>query len=50
VRPISELREALAANPPYILEQYRPPPWMKTPPDGYDEVFHRDSLELFRRK
>jgi hypothetical protein len=50
VRRISELREALASHPSYILEQYSPPPWMNTPPDGYDEVFHRDSLQLFRRK
>jgi hypothetical protein len=52
VRRISQLRHALASHPPYeyILEQVRPPNWMKTPPDGYREVFHQDSLRLFQRK
>jgi hypothetical protein len=50
VRPIYSLRQDLAARPPYILEQVSPPAFMKEPPDGYDEVFHRGSLRLFRRK
>jgi len=50
VRPMSDLQQALASHPPYILEQAPPPGWMKQPPDGYEEVFHQDSLRLFRRK
>jgi len=50
VRPLSELREALARNYPYILEQVSPPPWVKDPPDGYEQVFHQGPLRLFRRK
>lgn len=50
VRPISELPKALAENPAYILEQVDPPSWMKNPPEGYEKVFERESLRLFRRK
>ena len=50
VRPIAELPQALAKHPPYILEQARPPSWMKEPPDGYEEVFHQNTLRLFRRR
>ncbi len=50
VRPISELRQALAEHPAYILEQVAPPSWMKNPPDGYQEVFHQGDLRLFRRQ
>ncbi len=50
VRPIAQLPQALAKHPPYILEQTRPPSWMKEPPDGYEEVFHQNTLRLFRRR
>ncbi len=50
VNEISALRRALTEHPPYILEQVDPPSWMKNPPDGYEEVFNRESLRLFRRK
>ncbi|MGH7814725.1 MAG: hypothetical protein ACREQI_12075, partial [Candidatus Binataceae bacterium] len=49
VRPLSELRQALARNYPYILEQVSPPPWMKNPLPGYREVFHQGPLRLYRR-
>ncbi len=49
LRKISELPQALAERPAYILEQVSPPAWMKEPPDGYAEVFHRGALRLFRR-
>ena len=49
VRPMMQLREALAKHPPYILEQVPAPSWMKEPPDGYEEVFRRGTLRLFRR-
>lgn len=50
MRPITELQQGLARHPPYILEQTPPPPWMKQPPDGYDELFHHDVLRLYRRR
>jgi hypothetical protein len=50
VRPIAELGIALAQHPAYILEQVNPPPGMKNPPNGYEEVFRRNTLRLFRRK
>lgn len=49
VRDISQLQNALAQHPQYILEQVDPPVWMKNPPDGYREVFDRGELRLFRR-
>jgi hypothetical protein len=49
VRDISQLQNALAQHPQYILEQVDPPVWMKNPPDGYREVFERGELRLFRR-
>ncbi len=33
VRDISQLQNALAQHPQYILEQVDPPVWMKNPPD-----------------
>lgn len=50
VRRISELQQALAEHPAYILEQVAPPPGMKNPPDGNQEVFHQGNLRLFRRQ
>ena len=49
VRPIYQLSSALAEHPAYILEQISPPPWVKNPPDGYTEVFRKETLRLFRR-
>jgi hypothetical protein len=49
VRPISQWSSALAGHPAYILEQISPPPWVKNPPDGYTEVFRKDTLRLSRR-
>jgi hypothetical protein len=49
VRPITQIGAALEQHPAYILDQVSPPPWVKNPPDGYEEVFHRNSLRLFRR-
>ncbi|MDO8432175.1 MAG: hypothetical protein Q7S58_07160 [Candidatus Binatus sp.] len=50
VRGIASLPEAIAAKPPYILVQDAPPASLQLPPDGYDEIFHRSDLRLFRRK
>ena len=49
VRSIYQLSSALDEHPAYILEQISPPPWVKNPPDGYTEVFRKDTLRLFRR-
>jgi hypothetical protein len=49
VRLITQLAAALAQHPAYILEQVNPPLWQRNPPDGYEQVFHRDALRLFRR-
>ncbi len=49
VRSIYQLSSALDEHPAYILEQISPPPWVKNPPDGYTEVFRKDTLHLFRR-
>jgi hypothetical protein len=50
VRGIVSLSAAIAAKPPYIFIQDAPPNWLQLPPVGYDEVFHRSDLRLFRRK
>ncbi len=49
VRMVSELGEAIAQQPPYILEQVSPPPGMPDRPPGYQEVFHQGELRLLRR-
>lgn len=49
VRGPRELASALAAQPPYILEQVRLPPGFKDPPDGYDVIFDGGYLKLYRR-
>ena len=49
VRGLGDLKAALDAKPPYILEQTRAPIWVKQPPDGYSEIFQRGALRLFRR-
>jgi len=50
VREIGTLAQALAENPPYILEQAKSPERRVQIPTDYEEIFHRDGLELFRRR
>ncbi len=50
VRGIEQLAAALAARPPYILEQVPPPRWMAQPPEGYEQLFAERNLRLFRRR
>lgn len=49
VRQIQALPEALAQKPPYILNQISPPP-ADVPPEGYDKIFERGKLQLYRRR
>ncbi len=48
VRGIDSLADALAMRPPYIFTQTQAPPAMKMPPEGYDEIFHRNYMRLYR--
>jgi len=50
VREIGALAQALAEKPPYILEQAKAPELRVEIPNGYEEIFNRDGLELFRRR
>jgi hypothetical protein len=50
MHPDTMLPQALAADPPYIVIHHEPPSWLKLPPSGYDEIFSRDTLRLFRRR
>ncbi len=49
VRQIQALPEALAQKPPYILNQVSPPP-ADVPPEGYEKIFERGKLQLYRRR
>ncbi len=44
-----QLPAALGRRPPYILEQVAPPRWLPQPPAGYETIFSRGDLRLFRR-
>jgi hypothetical protein len=48
VRPMTDLPEALAQKPPYILIQIPPPDSVKFPPDDYEKIFDRGALQLYR--
>jgi hypothetical protein len=50
VRGMSDLARALAAAPPYILEQVSPPPGTADPPPGYQEIYVSPPVRLYRRK
>ena len=50
VRQMTELPEALAQKPPYILIQIPPPGSVKFPPDDYDKIFDQGALQLYRRR
>ena len=49
VRQMPALEDALAARPPYILVQVKPPAAVKFPPPEYDKIFDRGDLQLYRR-
>ena len=49
VRGPDDLPAALARRPPYIFEQRPGPAWMGDPPAGYEEIFDRGQLRLYRR-
>jgi hypothetical protein len=50
VRGIASLPDRIASKPAYIFLQDAAPNGLQMPPVGYDEVFHRSDLRLFRRK
>jgi hypothetical protein len=47
--PVSMLPEAIAKRPPYIVVHNDPPAGLTLPPPGYDEIFNKDNVRLFRR-
>lgn len=49
VRGPADLRDALSRRPSYILEQCPAPAWMGDPPSGYEKIFDRANLRLYRR-
>jgi len=49
VRGPADLPAALARRPAYILEQCPAPTWMADPPSGYEKIFDRGNLRLYRR-
>jgi len=49
VRGPADLPAALARRPAYILEQCPAPAWMADPPSGYEKIFDRGNLRLYRR-
>ncbi len=49
VRGMSDLSDAMAARPPYILEQVPPPAELGEIPAGYDQILDSGYLRLYRR-
>lgn len=49
VRGLPDLPAALAARPPYILEQVPPRPPLGDPPAGYDVILTNGYIRLYRR-
>jgi hypothetical protein len=49
VRGLPDLPAALAARPPYILEQVPPRPPLGDPPAGYDVILTSGYVRLYRR-
>lgn len=49
VRGLPDLPAALAARPPYILEQVPARAPLGDPPDGYDQILNSGYLRLYRR-
>jgi len=49
VRPIAELPAALSTKPPYIVVFQNPSLRLSLPPAGYQEIFRRPEIRLFRR-
>ena len=49
VRGMSELSAAVAARPPYILEQVPPPAVLGETPAGYDQILNSGYIRLYRR-
>jgi hypothetical protein len=50
VRGLSDLGRALAARPPYILEQAPPPDALRQIPADYEQILDSGYLRLYRRR
>ncbi len=50
VRGMNDLKAALDARPPYILEQVVPPAWVGDPPQGYQKIYDSWPVRLYRRE
>ena len=47
--PVSMLPDAIAKHPPYIVIHNDAPAGLTLPPPGYDQIFNKDRVRLFRR-
>ena len=50
VRGLDELSAAMAARPPYILEQAPPPEALRKMPADYEEILNSGYIRLYRRR
>ena len=50
LHPIRMLPYALAVRPSYLVVHGEAPPSLTLPPDGYDEIYNRGGVRLFRRE
>lgn len=49
LHPLSMLSAAIAKQPPYLVVHGPAPPLLSLPLAGYDEIFNRGAVRLFRR-
>jgi hypothetical protein len=49
LHPITMLSAAIAKRPPYVAVHGPAPPLLSLPLAGYDEIFNRGAVRLFRR-
>jgi hypothetical protein len=49
MRPISDLPQALASNPPYVVSYNEAQNFLTLPAGKYQEIFTEDGIHLFRR-
>jgi hypothetical protein len=49
LHPLSMLSAAIAKQPPYVVVHGPAPPSLSLPLAGYDEIFNRGAVRLFRR-
>src|SRR5579862_9684653 len=49
MHPISDLPDALAANPPYVVSYNEAESMVSLPAGKYQEIFAKDGIHLYRR-